>query len=82
MRTELESLLGLQRSGDMKFELTSTRVGCQQATEPQKKNTVVLSLLAFLSTTTKNRITSTNSNGARNDMVIINLSMLHLPPIN
>jgi hypothetical protein len=33
-------------------------------------------LLAFLSTTTKNRITHTNSNGPRNDMVIINLSLL------
>jgi hypothetical protein len=33
-------------------------------------------LLAFLSTTTKNRITPTSSNGARNNMVIINLSLL------
>jgi hypothetical protein len=33
-------------------------------------------LLAFLSTITKNRITPTNSNGARNDMVIINLLLL------
>jgi hypothetical protein len=33
-------------------------------------------MLAFLSTTTKNRITPTNSNVTRNDMVIINLSLL------
>jgi hypothetical protein len=33
-------------------------------------------VLVFLSTTTKNRITPTNSNGARNNMVIINLSLL------
>jgi hypothetical protein len=32
--------------------------------------------LVFLSTTTKNRIAPTNSNDARNDMVIINLSLL------
>jgi hypothetical protein len=32
--------------------------------------------LVFLSTTTKNRITPTNSNCFRNDMVIINLSLL------
>jgi hypothetical protein len=40
----------------------------------------VRSRLAFLNFITKNRITPTNSNGARNDMVIINLSLL--PPIN
>jgi hypothetical protein len=33
-------------------------------------------LLAFLTSITKNKITPTNSNGARNDMVIINLSLL------
>jgi hypothetical protein len=33
-------------------------------------------MLAFLSTTTKNRITPTNTNFARNDMVIINFSLL------
>jgi hypothetical protein len=37
MRIELEGLLGLQRSGDMMIELTSTGVGCRQTTEPQKK---------------------------------------------
>jgi hypothetical protein len=36
----------------------------------------ILGLLAFLSTTTINRITPTNSNDTRNDMVIINLSLL------
>jgi hypothetical protein len=33
-------------------------------------------LLVFLNSITKNRITSTNSNSVRNDMVIINLSLL------
>jgi hypothetical protein len=33
-------------------------------------------LLAFLNSITKNRITPTNSNSTRNDMVIINLSLL------
>jgi hypothetical protein len=33
-------------------------------------------VLAFLNSITKNRITPTNSNDARNEMVIINLSLL------
>jgi hypothetical protein len=33
-------------------------------------------LLAFLNSITKNKITPTNSNNTRNDMVIINLSLL------
>jgi hypothetical protein len=35
-----------------------------------------LRLLVFLNSITKNRITSTNSNNVRNDMIIINLSLL------
>jgi hypothetical protein len=37
---------------------------------------VTMQLLAFLSTTTKNRINPTLSNDTRNDMVIISLSLL------
>jgi hypothetical protein len=64
MKTILEDSKGLQEA---------TPGGRAQETARWDRSSP---LLAFLNSITKNRITPTNSNGTRNDMVIINLSLL------